>query len=142
MKKIVVDASVAIKWFIPEIHSEAAIQLLEKNPSLLAPDLIFAEIGNILWKKARSNELSLETAHTLLNDFKRLPFKITESEFLLDTAWHIASRYQRTFYDSLYLAVAKTENCLFVTADHAFFNALQKTPLNSLLLWVEELKTC
>lgn len=55
MKAIVVDASVAIKWFIPEIHATAAGRLLEKNLKLLAPDLIFAEIGNILWKKCRLN---------------------------------------------------------------------------------------
>ena len=36
----VVDASVAIKWFVPEIHAEAARRLLREGITLLAPDLI------------------------------------------------------------------------------------------------------
>lgn len=37
MKKVVVDASVAAKWFIPEVHSDAALCLLDPEIVLLAP---------------------------------------------------------------------------------------------------------
>ena len=53
MMKVVVDASVAAKWFLPEIHSDAAARLLDPAIALYAPDLIVPEFGNILWKKIR-----------------------------------------------------------------------------------------
>lgn len=140
MKKIVVDASVAIKWFIPEIHAHFASRLLNNQLQLLAPDLIFAEAGNILWKKVRLQEISVEIGQDILNDFQQLPFQISESETLIDLAWHIATQYQRTFYDSLYLALAQSEQCLLVTADQKFFNALQATHLQQSLLWIEDIK--
>ncbi len=140
MKKIVVDASIVVKWFIPEIHSEHAIRLLNKPIKFLAPNLIYAEVGNILWKKLRLKELTQESAQDILNDFKKIPLEVIDNHILLETAWQIATKYQRTFYDSLYLALAYIENCLFVTADQVFINALKSTDLSSSLLWVENIK--
>ena len=51
--RFVVDASVAIKWFVPEIHAEAARRLLREGITLLAPDLIWAEVANALWRMRR-----------------------------------------------------------------------------------------
>lgn len=51
MTRYVVDASVAIKWFLPEVHSEPASRLLREERYLLVPDLIWAEFGNVLGKK-------------------------------------------------------------------------------------------
>ena len=49
---VVVDSSVAIKWFLPEPNADAALRLLDGyrrgDLSFLAPDLIHAEVGNIL----------------------------------------------------------------------------------------------
>ncbi|OGT41540.1 MAG: hypothetical protein A3F42_05850 [Gammaproteobacteria bacterium RIFCSPHIGHO2_12_FULL_37_34] len=140
MKTIVVDASVAIKWFIPEIHAIDASRLLQKKLRFIAPDLIFSEVGNILWKKNRSKELTLEIATEILNDFKKLPIDIHESEPLLDAAWQIATTHQCTVYDSLYVALAKIEKCVLVTADQALHHALKTTPLARTLLWIEDIK--
>jgi predicted nucleic acid-binding protein len=139
LKAVVVDASVAIKWFVPKIHAAAAVRLLQDNMKLLVPDLIFAEVGSILWKKCRLKELTLDTASAILNDFTRLPFNSYESESLLDVAWKIATTYQCTVYDSLYVALAQMESCLLATADRALYNTLTTTPLAKVLLWVEDL---
>lgn len=139
MKAIVIDASVAIKWFVPEVHSEVAIRLLDRDAEFLVPDLIFAEIGNILWKKCRLKQLTLNNANAILHDFKRLPFNISSMESLLDGAWKIATKYQCTLYDSLYLALAQIKKCSLATADRALYNMLQATPLCHSLLWVEDI---
>jgi predicted nucleic acid-binding protein len=47
MRRYVVDASVAVKWFVPEIHSAEALRLLSSDCELLAPDLLPSELGNI-----------------------------------------------------------------------------------------------
>ena len=53
----VVDASVAAKWFLPELHKDKAEELLrdflDEKLDLIAPDLIISEVGNILWSGAR-----------------------------------------------------------------------------------------
>ena len=59
---------------------------------------------------------------------------------ILDVTWTIAERYERSFYDSLYLSVAQTQECRLVTADKKFYNALKSTPLGKYLLWIEDLK--
>ena len=50
MSRVVVDASVAVKWFLPEIHSGAALRYLDDDCERLAPDLLYVEFGNVIWK--------------------------------------------------------------------------------------------
>jgi len=55
----VVDASVALKWVIPEVGAEAALALRAAD-RLIAPDLIVAECANALWKMVSRGEMSPE----------------------------------------------------------------------------------
>ena len=55
--KVVVDASVAVKWFIAEQWTEESRKLLAGRIDRHAPDLILAETTNVLWKKARRGEI-------------------------------------------------------------------------------------
>jgi predicted nucleic acid-binding protein len=136
----VVDASVALKWVFPEIYSDAARLLLQKNRELLAPDLIWAEVGNALWKKQRKGEIDGDAAQELLRDFRRFPIKIHPSETILDNAWSIAVDCDRSLYDCLYLALATSSACTLVTADRKLYNALNPGPLADFLTWVEDLQ--
>ncbi len=54
----VVDASVVIKWFIEENLSAEAEAILGHGEPLFAPDLLLAEIGNVLWKKVIRGEVA------------------------------------------------------------------------------------
>jgi predicted nucleic acid-binding protein len=67
MDNLVVDSSVAIKWFITETYSQVARRILNDYQSgsinLLAPDLINAEIGNIVWKKQRFQGMNPQDSH-------------------------------------------------------------------------------
>jgi predicted nucleic acid-binding protein len=49
MSKLVVDASVAAKWLVTEPLSDKALDVLGSSDELYAPDLLLAEVGNILW---------------------------------------------------------------------------------------------
>jgi predicted nucleic acid-binding protein len=137
LNRVVVDASVAIKWFVPEIYADAARRLLREGMTLLAPDLIWAEVANALWRKWRERELSVEAVQGILTDFRRYPLRIHSGESLYDVAWPVAQGSGRTFYDSLCLALAMSNGCLLVTADLRFFNALKDTPWGRHCLWVE-----
>ncbi len=52
MSRDVLDASVAVKLYVPEAHSDVAAQFFADNHKSIAPDLLPAEFANILWKKA------------------------------------------------------------------------------------------
>ena len=62
MRRYVLDASVAVKWLPPEDLSPQAVRLLKGNNSFLAPDLIYGEVGNVLWKRARRGDISNQFA--------------------------------------------------------------------------------
>lgn len=137
MSVLVVDASVAVKWFLPETHAEAARRVLGGRRQLLAPDLIWAEIGNVLWKKCRRVEVAGDEARRILDDFRQFPIRITSAKPLLDPAWDIAVRFDLSVYDSLYVALAVSRDCPLITADHGLYTSLKDGPLASAVLWIE-----
>jgi len=139
VSRYVVDASVAVKWLLPEVHTEAARRALGGKHELLAPDLIWAEVGNALWKRWRNGQIESETARILLNVFRRAPLHISESKALMGSAWDVAEQYDRSFYDSLYLALAASVECPLVTADLTLYNRLKSGPFAEHMVWVENL---
>lgn len=80
VSSIVIDSSVAIKWFVPEEHTSEALSLLEdvQNAGIVlrAPDLVFAEVGSIVWKKRRFQGMSVEDAREILDAFLGLDLAI------------------------------------------------------------------
>jgi len=139
VSKVVVDASVAIKWYLPESHTIKASMLFSQTFELYCPDLMFSEIGNILWKRITKGELSHEKAKTIITAVRKVSFNMVNSQPLMLHALDIACKYKRTFYDSIYIALAEKQNCRFVTADLKLYNALKNGPLKKHLLWVEDI---
>lgn len=139
MKGIVVDGSVAVKWLVPEQHAGAAVRLLHENSGLAAPDIILAEVGNVLWKKWHRGELEAEAVPEMMLDFRKIPLLLFDTDYLFINAWDIAKKFSRSFYDSLYVALAVKNNCRMVTADLKLYNALKPTSLKKHVLWVEDI---
>jgi predicted nucleic acid-binding protein len=138
MIRLVVDASVAAKWFVPEIHQAAALRLMDDRYELLSPDLITAEFGNILWKKARRHEITDHEASEAVRLFLQVSLKIIDARSIIGYALELAMTTGCSVYDCLYLASALLENCRLVTADRKLYNALKEGPFSSNLLWVEQ----
>jgi predicted nucleic acid-binding protein len=138
MDQVVVDSSVAIKWLVVEPYSTEARRLLNDYQTgaltLLAPDLIYAEVGNIGWKKYRLQGLAAADAQLVSDAFLLLSFTLTPTAALLDNAYRLAVTHQRTAYDAMYLALSVREKCRLVTADEKLGNALSSVFPN--LLWV------
>jgi len=136
---LVVDASVVIKWHVTEIHAEAALRLLADDALLMhVPDLMFPEVGNILWKKIRRGDLTEEQARGIAHLVAVAPLEIHPSAPLLEAALEIATRTGRTVYDSLYVALAVQLDIKLVTADERLFNSLKDGPLAPHIVWVED----
>ena len=133
------DASVAIKWLLPEVHSEAALRLLSPDHSLIAPDLFFAEVGNVLWKRVSRGEVTVTQARAALEALLAVPLQVHRSQLLMPLALEIACGTRRSVYDSLYLAAAVLGGCPLVTADRKLHDAVRKSGFSSHVLLVAEL---
>jgi predicted nucleic acid-binding protein len=134
MENVVVDSSVAVKWFVVEPHSDDARKVLDGykagDLNLLAPDLINSEIGNIVWKKHRLQGLSASDAQEIIDTFQTISFTFIPTAILLDEAYRLAVVHQRTVYDMMYVALSIRERCRFVTADDRLVNAIATTYSN------------
>jgi predicted nucleic acid-binding protein len=128
MTKLVVDSSVAVKWFLPEPYSTQARRILDGYQigalTLLAPDLINAEFGNIIWKKHLYQGLAADDAEAVIKEFGKLAFVLTLTSVLLEEAYRLAVARQQTVYDCVYVALSIREGCQFVTADEKLVNAI------------------
>jgi predicted nucleic acid-binding protein len=120
---LVIDASVAIKWVVEEEGTPQALTLRRKA-KLLAPELLVAECANILWKKARRNELSREEALLAARLLQTAAIELVPTRSLLAAATRIAIELDHPAYDCLYLALAIANDCRFVAADERFLRKL------------------
>lgn len=116
MSKIVIDASVAIKWVIEENGSSEALAL-HKAVSLVAPDLLTAECANILWKKTRRDELSSDEAVAAARLIQGADLELVPTRHLLNTATSLAIELDHPAYDCIYLALALDNVWRLATAD-------------------------
>jgi predicted nucleic acid-binding protein len=114
---VVVDASVVLKWFVPEIHSDAAVRLLSSSHHFLSPDLLFVEVGNAIWKKIRRGELTADDGSRLVSDVSAVAVETVPTRDLLIDAHALAVATGTTVYDALYLALAVRLNTELITAD-------------------------
>ena len=124
---LVVDTSIAVKWYLPEPGSERAVALRQPTIDLVAPDLLVAEFGNVLWKKVRRAELTNLEAREIADAFVRAcPVRLLPSLPYSALALDLALRFERSAYDALFLAVAIVEDGSYVTADERLANALAR----------------
>lgn len=136
MKTLVVDASVAVGLFFEEPHSRAIERCFKRSQNLLAPDLIWAEIASVIWKRHRRGELSQEDAMAIATEVSRLPLQSYDARDLMADALRLALQFDRSVYDCLYLAVAIRTKSVMITADKLLVNALSETPLAKYVIWI------
>lgn len=122
MKSFVVDASVAIKWFVLEEHTVDSRLLLDDNFELFAPQLLFAEYGNILWKKLTRGELTRDQVVDRGNALLSVRLRVVPERLLFSQAVDLACEWNHPAYDCFYLALAELLGTAVVTADQRFAN--------------------
>ncbi len=131
MNLLVLDASVAAKWFLPsagEPLTEEALALLRRYAAgeieLTVPDLFWAELGNILWKAVRTGRLPEKSATQAMADMVQYRLSTVSGRDLAVDALAIALSTGRTVYDATYVALAVREGSTFITADERLVNAI------------------
>ena len=137
----VVDASVAAKWLLPEQHSARAELLLANGTSLSAPDLLYSEVANVLWKRVLRGEVTEESADAGLALLLQIEIDITPAREIIAEAFAITCRFERTVYDAVYLALALEEDAVLVTSDQRLCNAVRGTALKDHIRWLGDVSS-
>lgn len=125
--KYVVDASVAAKWLVEEPGSSLARRVLSSGATLLAPELIVAEIANVAWKKLGRNEISGEHALAMIRLLPRLLDGLAPLAPLAEAALTIARDLEHPAYDAFYLALAEREAAVLISDDQRLLNRIAGT---------------
>ena len=134
----VVDASVAVKWFVRENLHEEALGLLDRSESLAAPDLIVTEATNIALKKVVRNEISREQAHVITIAISRYIPTLHPSADLAERALEIALTLNHPVYDCIYLACAETIDGILITADRKLCRSVHGSEFESLIRYLDD----
>ncbi len=127
----VLDASVAAKWFLSpknEPLTEEALDLFRQymrgKVSFVVPDLFWAELASAFWKAVRLGRFPKASAEEALSNLAMRDFSVCPTLDLLDRAFQIAVTFDRSLYDSLYVALAVQSNAQLITADERLANSL------------------
>lgn len=125
---LVVDASVAIKWFVREGLHEEASALLEHQAPLYAPDLIVSEVTNVAWKKVTRGDIEPDQARDIARAIRGGVPALYPSAELNARALEIALALDHPVYDCLYVACAQITETVLVTADMRLCGAAAAGP--------------
>ena len=140
MSILVIDASVAAKWFTEEEYSQEALTLIEGEASLHAPDFFLLEMDNVVCKWTRRGMIAEGEANTVRATLRQVPIQKYPFHATQDSAYTIANQTGRSIYDSLYVALAVLLKCRMVTADRKLYDALANGPLKKHVAWVGDVK--
>ena len=121
MSLFVLDSSVAIKWVLPEEHSDKALALRDEIArgihQIIAPDVFASEIAHTLTRAERKNIIAVGEASKLVSDILLDGPDLRPFLPLLPSAIEISSATKAAITDCIFMALAEREKCEFITAD-------------------------
>jgi predicted nucleic acid-binding protein len=100
-----------------------------RRTKLFVPDLIWAEIGQGLWKAVRWGGLDAEAAESIASRIARFPARSESLQNLLPAALATALASGLTVYDACYLALALAVDATLVTFDAKFAGSYDRVEL-------------
>jgi predicted nucleic acid-binding protein len=114
---IVVDASVAIKWYLAEEDWEMARGLLAGADQVTAPELVVVEVSNAAWKAYRRGFIAAEQQALIAGDIVQVFDRLEPLSSLAVRASAIAREIDHPVYDCFYLALSEAKDARLVTSD-------------------------
>lgn len=128
--RLILDCSVAVKWFVPEPLSDVAGSVLRrleaKEIEFVAPETILAELGHSFRKKVIGGKITPEESHAFVDEFVALEIPTVPLRPLASHAMRLTTAHMSTFYDALYLALALREDLKVLTADEGMSGAFAR----------------
>ena len=130
---LVIDANVAIKWFVTENLQAEARRLLDGGQDLHAPDFLVVELANVAWKKAKRQEITRRQAEQISTACLDGVPVLHASSALAERALQIALDLDHPVYDCIYIACAEAVDGVLVTADEKMKKAAENTKFQRLI---------
>jgi predicted nucleic acid-binding protein len=131
MTTFVLDVSVAAKWLLPATNEDLVLEALDllrryvrEEIRFVVPDIFWAEFGNVASKAVRVGRWTAAEAQSAIHDLADRKFQTVSSKDLLLDAFAIANKFNRSVYESLYVALALVTRCEMITADEKLANAV------------------
>ncbi|MHA1596080.1 MAG: type II toxin-antitoxin system VapC family toxin [Candidatus Asgardarchaeia archaeon] len=117
--KVVVDASVVVKWFNVEEYGDKAVELKNAHVrgivKVIAPVHLIYEVGNSIWKNRQLNVEDASNAIVLLLELNLE--LVSSSHKSIKRTMEIAREMEMTFYDASYVQLAEENKLTLITAD-------------------------
>ncbi len=122
MRSIVLDTSAVVRLYVPDGPlpdglEEGVDAAWRSEAILLAPELLLAELGQVLWNKERRGEIAEAEADQIHDEALDLPIDLVGHRELLADARALARLRDLTVYDGLFLALAIARGAELITAD-------------------------
>ena len=133
----VVDASVAVKWFLPEADSGLARYLLAQPDMLIAPDILPIEIGNVFWTARRLGKMDDTQAEIALAALRGI-IALHSAEAMAEGALRLSFALDHPIYDCLYLLLAEQQDAQLITADQRLVRRLDGTNFSHRVRWLSD----
>ena len=135
---MVVDASVACKWFVEEAGAAEADRLLSSGRNLVAPDLVIPEVCNTLWRKSEAGEMGHAQAAAAVDELPHFFDDLVPASGLAARAFAIATALHQPVYDCFYVALAEKLGSQVVTADVELIRRLSPSDWSAFVIHVKD----
>ncbi len=124
----IVDASVGVKQFIPDLLTSKVNQLFTlleyPNTEIFVPDLFYIECANVLWKYVRAGLYNVDDFPADLTSLKSFPLRVISTADLMENAVSIAVTHGISAYDASYVALSVQVNATLLTLDQRLVRTL------------------
>ena len=127
MTDFVLDASVALAWFLDDEQAPQADNVRARlvRDRAFVPQLWHLEVRNGLIIAERRGRLSTTRMNECLEALKWLPIQ-TDSEAALEMVVPLARLHKLSVYDAVYLELAKRRNAALASLDAALLRAAEE----------------
>jgi predicted nucleic acid-binding protein len=135
---LVIDASVAVKWFVSEQGSDKADEVSASDYTLLAPRLIMIEVANALARKAMQNLITPLEAAEYVRTLPQFLAGLLDVEDLIEPALQSACSHRHPIYDFVYVEAARRRDTKLLTADQKLLAKVKGTNIAKLVIPLSE----
>lgn len=141
---LVVDASVVARWYVnnpPLVQPSRRVQADsdEGRISLLAPENLLHEVAGVIHHAVIARRLNAQRGRDQLERFLAAEVTLIETNDLVMPAWELSVHFGCSYYDAIYLEIARRQDCPFIHADGRLRRALAgRFPQE---MWIEEYRS-
>jgi predicted nucleic acid-binding protein len=127
VRRLVIDASIAAKWYLPESDSAAAEKLVELDAEFHAPNFLETQFASIFWKHCVAQKTTIDVWRIARVQLKKIIPAWHLDERLHEQSLELAIAHKHHVFDCIYLALAIQIDGMAVTSDKQFLARFAKS---------------